>query len=119
MKAVAFILEGKFCGKSALEYLIDESKFAIDILYQFFLARKPGKSVWCPGEWTKETKFAFVISSIDDYFYENSTARKKARLCRKVESDNHLEVAQTAKSGLPSFNFTGKLITDAAYFVVK
>ena len=109
MKAVAFILEGKFRGKSALEYLLQESANMIDLLYPFFLARKVGDSVWCPDDWTNEKKFGFVISSIDDYFYENSTARRKARLCRKIETDNHLEVAQTAKSGLPSFNFAGKL----------
>ena len=109
MQAIAFILEGKFAGKSATDYLLEESAIAIDMLYPFFLGRNVGKSVWCPDDWTKEKKFGFVISSIDDYFYENSTARKKARLCRKVESDNPLGVAQTAKSGLPSFNFIGKL----------
>ena len=65
-------------------------------------------SVYFPDGQSKAKIFAFVISSIDDYFYSLSAARKRARICRKVEGLTELEVARTASTGLPSMNFVGE-----------
>ena len=108
MKAIAYIMFGKFRGMSTEDYLLKESATAVDLLYPFFMSRTVDSSVYLPDGQSKPEMFAFVISSIDNYFYSLSNARKRARICRKVEGLTELEVARTASTGLPSMNFVGE-----------
>ena len=112
MKAIEWILFEKFGGRSALDYLKETCAKAFERVYQFFLKRKVDDNDHFPSELTPAKKFSFTLESIDAYFYDISKAAKKPRLVRKVEEDNATKVAQTAKSGLPSFNLTGEHFTN-------
>ena len=102
-------MEGKFRGKSPLDYLLEQAAPWVELLHTFFLGREVDESVYLSASESKPDMFSFIISSIDWYFYSKSTAKKRARVCRKVENLTHQEVAHTAPTGLPSFNFAGKL----------
>ena len=95
-------MEGKFAKKSALDYLLEKSEASVEMCYHYFKDENISFD-------SRAERFTFVLFSLEEYFFSNSKASKKKRLCRKSETLSNLEAAETSESGLPSFHLIGEL----------
>ena len=103
-------MEGLFAGKSFENYFKKHASPVFEKCFDRFLKEKIAQAVVDPDDWESESeKLIFNLFSIDEYFYTNSKAPKRARLCQRANDQmTFKEVAQNADSGLPSFNLAGR-----------
>ena len=108
-------MEDKMGGISPREYFMKSSAGILEIGLNYFRKNMLGKDlthIFVPTDWlSPEQQFKFFITSLDDYFYSESTEKKRSRVCPTVDASLVGEqVAKYAqkKTQLPCFNITGK-----------